>query len=85
MPIHLIITVGILAVVGGLAVLPGAIGEPRGAAYGRLGAAAAIIGGGTLALVLGALDGYGHATLATAWQTASEAEREAIEARAGAR
>lgn len=77
--IHLVIAIGVLAVVGGLAVLPQAITHPRGAVYARLGAAAAIIGGGTLAIVFGALDGYGQYALATSWQTATGAEQEALE------
>jgi hypothetical protein len=77
--IHLIVAVGVLAVVGALVVLPWAIAHPVGAAYARLGAAAAIIGGGALAIVFGALDGYGQHALAASWQTAGGAEREALE------
>jgi hypothetical protein len=58
MAIHLTITLGVLAVVGGLAVLPRAITHPLGSACARLGAVAAIVGGTTLAIVFGALDGY---------------------------
>jgi hypothetical protein len=77
--IHLAITLGVLAVVGGLAMLPRAITHPLGAAYARLGTVAAIVGGTTLAIVFGALDGYGHATLAAEVQRSSGVEREAIE------
>jgi hypothetical protein len=78
MAIHLTIAVGILAVVAGLTVLSRAVDHPLGAAYARLGATAAIIGGTTLAIVFGALDGYGYATLA-AERSAPAVEREAIE------
>jgi hypothetical protein len=78
-PIHLTITVGILAIVGALCLLPSAISQPRGAAFARLGAAAALVGGTALVLVFGALDGYGQAALADAWHTSSGAEREALE------
>jgi hypothetical protein len=77
MAIHLTITLGVLAVVGGLAVLPRAITHPLGSACARLGAVAAIVGGTTLAIVFGALDGYGHATLAA--QDVAGTDREAIE------
>jgi hypothetical protein len=77
MAIHLTITLGVLAVVGGLAVLTRAIAHPLGSAYARLGAVAAIVGGTTLAIVFGALDGYGHATLAA--QDLAGTDREAIE------
>lgn len=79
MAIHLTIAVGVLAVVGGLAVLPRAIAHPRGSAYARLGAVAAIVGGTLLAIVFGALDGYGQATLAAQTQRSSGVERDAIE------
>lgn len=77
--VHLVVAVGLLAVVGGLALLPRAIAHPRGNAYARLGAVAAIVGGGTLAVVFGAVDGYGFATLATAAQGANGTDRAAIE------
>jgi hypothetical protein len=79
MAIHLSITLGVLAVVGGLAVLPRAITQPLANAYARFGAVAAILGGTTLAIVFGALDGYGQATLAAHAQHSSGVEREAIE------
>jgi hypothetical protein len=78
-PIHLTIAVGILAIVGALSLLPSAIGQPRGAAFARLGATAALVGGTALVLVFGALDGYGQAALAEVWRTSSGTEREAIE------
>ena len=79
MPIHLVIAVGILAVVGGLAVLSQAITQPLAAAYARLAAVLAVVGGTTLVLVFAALDGYGQAALAESWATANGAEREMIE------
>jgi hypothetical protein len=79
MPIHLTIAVGILAVVGALTLLPWAIDQPRGAAFARLGAAAALIGGTALVLVFGALDGYAQTALADAWHTSTGADREAVE------
>jgi hypothetical protein len=79
MAIHLTIAIGILAVVAGLSVLARAVDHPSGAAYARLGTTAAIIGGTTLVIVFGALDGYGYATLATGSHHAGGIEREAIE------
>jgi hypothetical protein len=79
-PIHLAIAAGVLAVVGGLAVLSPLFRQPRAAAYARLGMVAAIIGGAALALVFGALDGYGQAALGAEWQATSGVDREALEA-----
>jgi hypothetical protein len=79
MPIHLTIAVGILAIVGALYLLPSAIGDPRGAAFARLGAAAGLVGGGALVVVFGALDGFGQAALADAWHASAGADRDALE------
>ena len=79
MPIHLTIAVGVLAVIAGLAVLARVFHRPLAAAFARVGVVAAIVGGGALVLVFGALDGYAQASLAGAWQASSGVEREGIE------
>jgi hypothetical protein len=79
MAIHLTIAIGVLTVVAGLTVLSGAVDHPLGAAYARLGATAAIVGGSALAIVFGALDGYGYVALAAESQRTGGIEREAIE------
>jgi hypothetical protein len=79
MPIHLVIAVGILSVVGTLTLLPWAISQPRAASFARLGATAALVGGTALVLAFAALDGYAQNALAGIWRTSAGTDPEAIE------
>jgi hypothetical protein len=80
--IHLAIVIGVILVVAGFAVLQRVIVHPTGSAYARVGSVAAVIGGTLLAIVMGALDGYGWHTLASEWAGASGAGRATVEAAA---
>lgn len=65
MPVHIALAVAILLLVGATAVLERAFVGPRKRALARFATVTAVIGGGLLATVFGALDGYAVSALAT--------------------
>lgn len=68
--VHLVVAVGFLALAAGLVLLAS---RGRGTVAATTTAVAAIVGGGTMALVFAALDGYGFRALAAAPDTTAAA------------
>lgn len=83
LPVHLVIAAGILAVSLGLVLLASAARD-RGVFEGTALAVFGLVGGGTLATVFAALDGFAVRSLASQWESTNGLARESLEAAATA-
>jgi hypothetical protein len=75
MPIHLVATIGLLGMLGGLVLFTLGLSSERARVVGALAATAAVVGGAVAVMNFGVIDGIAMRAVAVAWANAPAAEQ----------